>query len=114
MDALRSDLALGAASLRAVAGEFEVIGYRLPGAGCHAGAAGVGGGGGAGGGPGPGGVDGDGGTAIAALAPDPHVVAIGETGLDYDRAFSPREAQLANLRRNLALALALGKPAILP
>jgi TatD DNase family protein len=51
--------------------------------------------------------------AIVALAPDPHVVAIGETGLDYDRAFSPREAQLANLRRNLALALALGKPAIL-
>jgi TatD DNase family protein len=51
--------------------------------------------------------------AIAALAPDPRVVAIGETGLDYDRAFSPREAQLANLRRNLALALALGKPVIL-
>jgi len=39
MDALRSDLALGAASLRAVAGEFEVIGYRLPGADCHADAA---------------------------------------------------------------------------
>ena len=52
-------------------------------------------------------------TAVASLAPDPHVVAIGETGLDYDRAFSPREAQLANLRRNLALALATGKPAIL-
>jgi TatD DNase family protein len=51
--------------------------------------------------------------AIAALASDPHVVAIGETGLDYDRAFSPREAQLANLRRNLARALATGKPAIL-
>ncbi|KRT61941.1 MAG: TatD family hydrolase, TatD DNase family protein [Chloroflexi bacterium CSP1-4] len=58
-------------------------------------------------------VDGDAWAAIAALAPDPHVVAIGETGLDYDRAFSPRAAQLANLRRNLALALALGKPAIL-
>src|SRR3990170_930305 len=51
--------------------------------------------------------------AITALAADPQVVAIGETGLDYDRAFSPRAAQLANLRRNLALALATGKPAIL-
>ena len=51
--------------------------------------------------------------AIVALALDPRVVAIGETGLDYDRAFSPRAAQLANLRRNLALAPALGKPAIL-
>jgi TatD DNase family protein len=40
-------------------------------------------------------------------------VAIGETGLDYDRVFSPIEDQLANLRRNLALALETGKPAIL-
>jgi TatD DNase family protein len=50
---------------------------------------------------------------LVGLAADPSVVAIGETGLDYDRAFSPREAQLVNLRRNLALALATGKPAIL-
>jgi TatD DNase family protein len=50
---------------------------------------------------------------ITVLAADPRVVAIGETGLDTDRAFSPLEAQLANLRRNLALALATGKPAIL-
>jgi TatD DNase family protein len=50
---------------------------------------------------------------IAALANDPRVVAIGETGLDYDRVFSPIPDQLANLRRNVALALALGKPAIL-
>ena len=50
---------------------------------------------------------------ISALAADPRVVAIGETGLDFDRMFSPRAAQLANLRRNLALALATGKPAIL-
>jgi TatD DNase family protein len=49
----------------------------------------------------------------AALAADPAVVAIGETGLDYDRRFSPVEDQLVNLRRNLALALATGKPAIL-
>ena len=46
-------------------------------------------------------------------AADPRVVAIGETGLDFDRVFSPPEDQLANLRRNLALALATGKPAIL-
>lgn len=46
-------------------------------------------------------------------ARDERVVAIGETGLDADRMFSPWEAQLDNLRRNLALALATGKPAIL-
>jgi len=50
---------------------------------------------------------------ISALAADPRVVAVGETGLDFDRMFSPPGAQLANLRRNLALALATGKPAIL-
>ena len=50
---------------------------------------------------------------ISALAADPRVVAIGETGLDFDRMFSPPGAQLANLRRNLELALAVGKPAIL-
>jgi TatD DNase family protein len=41
------------------------------------------------------------------------VVAIGETGLDYDRAFSPIVSQLANLRRHLSLALHVGKPLIL-
>jgi TatD DNase family protein len=46
-------------------------------------------------------------------ARDPRVVAIGETGLDYDRVFSPILAQLANLRRNLALAAEIGKPVIL-
>ncbi len=50
---------------------------------------------------------------VAALASEPTVVAIGETGLDFDRMFSPVDVQLANLRRNLALALATGKPAIL-
>jgi TatD DNase family protein len=50
---------------------------------------------------------------IEALAADPVVVAIGETGLDYDRMHSPAEAQLANLRRHLRLAIATGKPAIL-
>jgi TatD DNase family protein len=50
---------------------------------------------------------------IEAWARDERVVAIGETGLDSDRMFSPWEAQLENLRRHLALALATGKPAIL-
>jgi TatD DNase family protein len=50
---------------------------------------------------------------IAALAADPRVVAIGETGLDHDRVFSPILEQLQNLRRNLRLAAESGKPAIL-
>lgn len=50
---------------------------------------------------------------IVGWAGDERVVAIGETGLDSDRLFSPWEAQLANLRRNLELALETGKPAIL-
>jgi TatD DNase family protein len=51
--------------------------------------------------------------ALEPLAADDRVVAVGETGLDFDRAFSPIAAQLTNLRRNLDLALAVGKPAIL-
>jgi len=58
-------------------------------------------------------VDAAGWTDIESWARDPHVVAIGETGLDYDRVFSPIDVQLENLRRNLALALATAKPAIL-
>jgi TatD DNase family protein len=50
---------------------------------------------------------------VVRLAADPRVVAIGETGLDYDRMHSPRDVQLANLRRHLRLALDTGKPAIL-
>ena len=50
---------------------------------------------------------------IVRMAADPRVVAIGETGLDFDRVFSPPDSQLANLRRNLALAAETGKPAIL-
>jgi TatD DNase family protein len=50
---------------------------------------------------------------IAAWAQDDRVVAIGETGLDYDRVFSPIADQLTNLRRNLAASLETGKPAIL-
>ncbi len=51
--------------------------------------------------------------AIEAIARDERVVAVGETGLDFDRMFSPPQAQLANLRRNLALGIATGKPVIL-
>jgi TatD DNase family protein len=47
------------------------------------------------------------------LASDSMVVAIGETGLDYDRGFSPRDDQIANLRRHLRLAADCNKPAIL-
>lgn len=58
-------------------------------------------------------VDEAGWSLIETWARDERVVAIGETGLDSDRMFSPWDAQLDNLRRNLALALATGKPAIL-
>ena len=51
--------------------------------------------------------------AVVQLAAAPAVVAIGETCLDFDRMHSPKEAQLANLRRHLRLALDSGKPAIL-
>jgi TatD DNase family protein len=50
---------------------------------------------------------------IVELAGHPSVRAIGETGLDYDRVFSPIDDQLQNLRRNLALAVATGRPVIL-
>jgi TatD DNase family protein len=58
-------------------------------------------------------VDDAGWARIVAWAGDGRVAAIGETGLDYDRVFSPIDDQLVNLRRNLALALDTGKPAIL-
>ncbi len=58
-------------------------------------------------------VDDAGWARIVTWAADDRVVAIGESGLDYDRMFSPVEDQSTNLRRNLALALETGKPAIL-
>lgn len=58
-------------------------------------------------------VDATGWAEVVALAAEPSVVAIGETGLDFDRLFAPVEDQLANLRRNLRLAAETGKPAIL-
>ncbi len=51
--------------------------------------------------------------AVETWARDERVLGIGETGLDSDRMFSPWDTQLENLRRNLALALATGKPPIL-
>jgi TatD DNase family protein len=50
---------------------------------------------------------------IADLARDPAVVAVGETGLDYDRGLSSREDQLANLGRHFELGRELGKPVII-
>jgi TatD DNase family protein len=51
--------------------------------------------------------------AIVRLARDQRVVAVGETGLDYDRLFAPAEAQRTNLARHLELGLELGKPVII-
>jgi TatD DNase family protein len=58
-------------------------------------------------------VDGAGWQRIVGWAADERVQAIGETGLDYDRVFSPIPDQLMNLRRNLRLASDTGKPVIL-
>ena len=58
-------------------------------------------------------VDDDAWAGIVELAGHPRVRAIGETGLDTDRGFSPFRDQLTNLRRNLTLALLTAKPAIL-
>ena len=58
-------------------------------------------------------VDDTGWRRISGWATDERVRAIGETGLDYDRVFSPIPDQLDNLRRNLRLAAETGKPIIL-
>ena len=47
------------------------------------------------------------------LARLPEVKAVGETGLDYFRDFSPRPAQRAAFERQLAIAIDLGKPLFL-
>jgi len=49
---------------------------------------------------------------IEALCRRPDCVAVGETGLDYFKQFSPRDAQLENFRWHLRLALELDKPVI--
>lgn len=50
--------------------------------------------------------------ALERLAASPRVVAIGEMGLDFFRNLSPRSAQEAAFRRQLALARRLGKPVL--
>jgi TatD DNase family protein len=47
------------------------------------------------------------------LAKGPEVRAVGETGLDYNRNFSPREAQLFAFERQLQIAVDCGKPLFL-
>jgi len=49
---------------------------------------------------------------LRALAADPTVVAIGETGLDYYRDRSPREAQRRAFREQIRLAREIGLPLI--
>jgi TatD DNase family protein len=50
---------------------------------------------------------------LAQLARSPEVVAVGECGLDYFRNFSPRDAQIEAFRRQLQLAVEVGKPVFL-
>jgi TatD DNase family protein len=50
---------------------------------------------------------------LRALAQHPRVVAIGETGLDFYRNLSPREAQIAAFRAQLALAGEMDLPVII-
>jgi len=52
-------------------------------------------------------------TELRELAADPAVVAVGEIGLDFYRDLSPRPAQYAAFRAQLALARELDRPVIL-
>ena len=52
------------------------------------------------------------GNAIEQLLASPHVVAVGETGLDHFRMLSPREDQEANLRLHVAMAREAGLPLV--
>ncbi|MFC5436179.1 TatD family hydrolase [Rhodanobacter umsongensis] len=47
------------------------------------------------------------------LARDPLVLAVGETGLDYNRNYSPHQAQLQAFERQLQIAVDLQKPLFL-
>jgi TatD DNase family protein len=49
----------------------------------------------------------------AALAADPRVVGVGETGLDYHYDLSPRDVQQASFRRSIRLAHQVGKPLVI-
>ena len=50
---------------------------------------------------------------IRALLAEPRVKAVGETGLDFNRDFSPRPAQEKVFNEHLAMASATGKPVFL-
>lgn len=50
---------------------------------------------------------------LTALAQDPHVVALGECGLDFNRDFSPRPQQLAAFEAQLVLASDLQMPVVM-
>ena len=50
---------------------------------------------------------------LDAIAASPHVVAVGEIGLDYHYLRSPREAQQAVFRRLIGLARAVKKPIVI-
>lgn len=50
---------------------------------------------------------------LAALLADPFCVAVGETGLDYNRLFSPESAQLLAFEAQLELAAEMQKPLFL-
>ena len=50
---------------------------------------------------------------VEALAKDPRIVAIGETGLDFHYDLSPRADQEAAFRRSLRIAAAAGKPVVI-
>jgi TatD DNase family protein len=52
-------------------------------------------------------------TLLRGLARDPLVRAVGETGLDYHRDYSPRDAQLFAFERQIEIALDTGKPLFL-
>lgn len=52
-------------------------------------------------------------TELGEIAKHPRVVAIGETGLDYYRDYSPRPAQIQALRWQLALSAESGLPVII-
>jgi TatD DNase family protein len=51
--------------------------------------------------------------ALRAIARDPLVCAVGETGLDYYRNYSPREVQLTVFERQLRIAVDLAMPLFL-
>jgi TatD DNase family protein len=52
-------------------------------------------------------------TAIEALAREPEVVALGETGLDFHYNFSPQEQQIQAFRAHLELAARLHLPVVI-